>query len=226
MEETGTPTLYTTDDTGNYVEYTPPAPPAFKDTLPEDLRTSEHLEGVEDASSMARYYIDLKANYLKPPDSADGYEFEKPEDFDLDEETFNQFKNIAFENGVNQKQFSELMNLEVSRHNKAAETMKTQMQATQAATEAALKTEWGDQYEKKVEAAKSFLNHEKVSDPVFKQFLEDTRLGDNPHVVKMFAKLADLISEDAFVKTGTGDKEPGRERTEDGRPMLKFPSME
>lgn len=226
MEETGTPTLYTTDDTGNYVEYTQPAPPAFKDTLPEDLKSSEHLEGVEDAAGLARYYVDLKANYLKPPDDPSGYEFEKPEGFDVDPETYDKFKSIAFENGVNQKQFSELMNLEVERNAKATEKMNTDMAANRAAAEAALKTEWADKYEEKLDSAKRFLNHEKVADENFKQFLEDSRFGDNPNVIKMFAKLSDLISEDAFVKPGTGDKAPGIDRTEDGRPMLKFPSME
>ena len=74
MEE-GAQTLYTTDDTGNYVEYTAPDPPAFHDTLPEDLRGSDHLKDVEDSGQLARFYVDMKSTYLKPPESAEGYEF-------------------------------------------------------------------------------------------------------------------------------------------------------
>ena len=104
MGENGeAPTLYTTDDTGTYVEYTPPEAPAFRDTLPEDIKASEHLEGVEDAAGLARYYVDLKSNYLKPPESADGYEFEKPADFHLNDEQLAEYRNAAFENGMNQK---------------------------------------------------------------------------------------------------------------------------
>jgi len=228
MEETGNAqTLFTLDNTTNeYVEYVPPEPPAFKDTLPEDIRENEHLNEVQDNAQLARYYVDLKANYLKPPDDPNGYEFEAPEGFNIDSETYDKFKNIAFENGVNQKQFSELMNLEVERHNKMAEKMNTDIAAGRAAAEAALKTEWADKYEEKLETAKKFLRHEKVADEGFMQFLEDTRLGDNPQMIKMFARLAGLISEDAFVKPGTGDDGSGMERTEDGRPMLRFPSME
>ena len=58
-------------------------------------------------------------------------------------------------------------------------------------------------------------------------FLEDTRFGDSPQVVRFIAKLSDLISEDVFKKPGSGsDGDGGPEVGEDGRPMLSFPSME
>ena len=223
----GAPTLFTLDDTTNeYVEYQAPEAPAFKETLPEDIRDSEYLKDVNDPHELAKSFVDLKSNQTPPPESPDGYEFEAPDGFEIDADTFNQFKTIAHESGVNQKQFSKIMELEVSRSNKAVEALNAKIETDRAEAEAALKKEWGDSYDKKLEAAKTFLNHEKVADPAFNQFLEDTRFGDNPQVIKMFAKLADLISEDAFVKPGTGTDMPGVPRTEDGRPMLSFPSME
>ena len=228
MGEEGAPTLYTTDDTGNYVEYTPPAPPAFHDTLPEDLRESEHLKDVKDPENLARYYVDLKKDYLAPPETADGYEFEKPEGFMASDEELAQLKSVAFENGINQKQFAKIMEFNVTSQKQAFEKLNQTIAAKQQEGEKALKTEWGTEYEKKLESAKSVLNHEKVADPEFKKFLEDTRLGDNPQVIKFFAKMSELISEDAFNKPGTGDgaESDNRHRTDDGRPMLTFPSME
>jgi hypothetical protein len=222
----GGQTLFVQDDTGNYVEYTPPEPPGFQDTLPEDLRGSEHLKDVEDNAQLARYYVDLKSNYLKPPDNPDGYEFDMPDGFELDGETFGGFKKVAFEHGLNQKQFAEIMNFEVNRHNSAMESIKRDIEARRTEAETALKTEWGESYEQKLDAAKRVLNHESLSDPGFKEFLEETRFGDNPQVVKFFARLSDLISEDAFIKTGTGDGEGGPRKDEAGRPMLRFPTME
>ena len=226
MGEEGAPTLYTTDDTGNYVEYTPPAPPAFHDTLPEDLRENEHLKDVKDPENLARYYVDLKKDYLAPPETADGYEFKKPEGFMASDEELTQLKSVAFENGINQKQFAKLMEFNVNSQKQAFEKLNQTVAAKQQEGEKALKTEWGAEYDKKLESAKSVLNHEKVADPEFKKFLEDTRLGDNPQVIKFFAKMSELISEDAFNKPGTGDEAPTTPRTEDGRPMLRFPSME
>jgi hypothetical protein len=225
MDE-GAPTLYTTDDTGNYVEYTPPEPPQFHETLPEEIRDNEHLKEVKDGAELARYYVDLKSNYLAPPDNPDGYEFEPPDGFEIDNEIFGKFKSIAFENGVNQKQFSELMNLEVQRNEAAKAEIQKRIETAQKEAETALKTEWGDKYEAKIEAAKQTLRHPSIADESFSQFLEETRFGDNPHVIKMFAKLADLISEDAFQKPGQGSKEKNRQVGEDGRLILHFPSME
>jgi hypothetical protein len=226
MGEEGAQTLYTTDDTGNYTEYTPPEPPAFNDTLPEDLRESDHLKDVTDSGQLARYYVDLKSTYLKPPDTVDGYEFEKPEGFNLDEDTYSKFKTIAFENGVNQKQFTELMNLEISRDKAAAEAHTKAVADYQAETETALKTEWGDKYDQKLDAAKNFLKHDAVADEDFSKFLEDTKFGDNPQVIRLFSRLSDLISEGVLIKPGSGDGETGPQIGEDGRPLLSFPSME
>jgi hypothetical protein len=226
MGEEGAQTLYTTDDTGNYVEYTQPEPPAFHDTLPEDLKASEHLEGVEDAAGLARYYVDLKSNYLKPPDTADGYEFEMPEGFNVDEGAYSEFKNMALEEGINQKQFSALMGMEAKRDAAAREMITNNINKYNEESAAALKTEWGDNYQAKLDSANRVLRHESFADGEFKQFLKESRFGDNPKVIKFFSKLSDLISEDAFVKPGTGTGQDGPTKGEDGRPMLKFPSME
>jgi len=111
----GEQTLYIQADTGEYQEYTPPEPPAFHDTLPEGIRESEHLKDVKDAGELATYYVDLKSNYLKPPDTPDGYEFEAPENYDLDEATLTEFKKMAHEAGYNQKQFEVAMKTDVAR---------------------------------------------------------------------------------------------------------------
>ena len=123
------------------------------------------------------------------------YEFEKPEGFDLDADAFSKFKSIAFENGVNQQQFSALMALEVERTAEAKQALARSIEDSRNESERVLKTEWGDKYEQKLESAKSVLNHEGLASDEFKQFLNDTRFGDNPQVIRLFAKLAELISE-------------------------------
>lgn len=221
------PTLFTMDDTtGEYVEYEPPESPAFHETLPEDIRESEHLKEVEDGVQLAKYYVDLKSNQVLPPESPDGYAFETPDGYDLDTETFDAFKKVAHETGISQKQFDAMMKIEVDRFSKARQTMEDTINNNQAEAERELKSEWGEGYDQKLESAKQLLNHEKLVDDGFKQFLEDTRFGDNPQVIRFFAKLADAISEDSFRQPGKGDLPSGPKIGEDGRPMLKFPSME
>lgn len=222
----GEKTLFTQDDTGNYVEYTPPEPPAFIETLPEDLRESEHLKEIKDSSELAKSYVDLKSNQVKPPESADGYSFQKPDGYDVDEDTLKAFKQTAFENGINQKQFEAIIQADASRWQKSLKAIEDSIEANHLEAEKALKAEWGNSYDAKVESAKRVLNHEKLADADFKKFLEDTRFGDNPQVIKFFARIAEAISEDTFLKPGKGAQPEGPRLNEAGQPMLRFPSME
>lgn len=224
----GEQTLYVQDDTGAYTEYTPPETPAFKETLPEDLRGSEHLSDVEDGAQLARYYVDLKSNYLKPPENADGYEFEKPEDFHLSDEQMAEYKNAAFENGYNQKQFEQWMKFEHGKYQNSVESLKGAINNHHEEGVKALKTEWGDNYDTNVEKVHQLLKHEKLTDEGFIKFLDDTRFGDNPQVLKYLFNLSQALSEDAFVKPDSGsDGTEGKpKKGEDGRPMLSFPSMQ
>lgn len=217
--------LFTKDNTGEFIEYTPPAPPEFKSTLPEEIRESEHLKDVTDGVQLARYYVDMKANQSLPPESVDGYQFEKPEGFELDESTFMDFKQIAFDNKLSPDQFSSIMKFEAQRNETIRTEIENSIKEHQAETEKTLKAEWGDKYDEKLDSARRFLNHESIADDDFKKFLEETRFGDNLNVIRYFAKLADLISEDGFIKPGTGGK-TGPMIGEDGRPMLSFPSMQ
>jgi len=222
------PALFTMDDTGeNYVPYTPPEPPAFVDTLPDDLKGNEHLTEDLDGVQLARYYVDSKSNQPVVPDTAEGYEFEAPEGFEVDENIYNAFKQKAFDNGMSQKQFSDIMTLEVERYNSSVEAINKSIEDRHTAAETELKNEWGAEYDAKIEKANAFLAHQDLADENFNKFLQDTRFGDHPQVVRFFAKLADAISESSFVKTGDGKgAEDDIERTEDGRPMLRFTSME
>lgn len=229
MEDSGTASqeLFVKDDTsGEYVAYEPPEPPAFKETLPEDIRESEHLSEVEDGHQLARYYVNLKKDYLAPPDAPDGYEFEKPEDFIVEDDRLNALKQVAHEEGMNQKQFARLMQHQANNQKQDREAIEKAITDRRAEAEQSLKTEWGDQYESKLESAKKVLNHEKLGGEEFKKFLNDTRFGDHPQVAKFFANLSELISEDAFVKPGTGDAAPEKPRSETGQPMFSFPSMD
>jgi hypothetical protein len=226
MEESGTPTLYTTDDTGNYTEYVAPTPPTFHESLPEEVRDNEHLKDVKGTDDLARYYVDLKKDYLAPPEAAEGYEFERPEGFRATDDELSGFKQVAFEEGLNQKQFQRFVGWSAENQKRFDEGNTKRINDSQAQAEQELKTEFGDQYDKKIESAKTFLNNEKLADDNFRQFLETSRFGDNPNVIRFFSKVSELISEDVFGKPGTGDGGEKTERTEDGRPMLKFPSMD
>jgi len=216
--------LFIQNDTGEYVEYTPPDPPAFKDTLPEDVRDSEYFQGIEDHSQLAKNYVELKQNLPKIPESEDAYEFEFPEEFNAHEQHLNDFKKLALETKLTPEQYQAIMKFEVERETALAQNMKADIEKTQQETEKKLKEDWGNNYEKNLETAKKVML--KFADDEFKQFVRDTRFGDNPQVIKFLAQIGESFSEDVLIGPKTRSNVYHRPKDESGRPMLSFPSMD
>ena len=84
-----------------------------------------------------------------------------------------------------------------------------------------LKTEWGANYDVNLAVmAKAVNNIEKVV-PGFKKYADESGIGNNPFLVKVFAFIGQAISEDTFTKgipaDGGNKQEPGQ---------LNYPSME
>jgi hypothetical protein len=220
MAEGEGPALFTQNDTGEYVEYTPPS---FHETLPEGLRDSEHLKNISDNAQLAENYANLIKDQPVVPGDSSGYSFDFPDDFNLDADTFSSIKEKALELGITQKTFQGLMEFEVERERVAEETYRNTVARNREAAENQLKTEWGDNYDSKRDSAVKFLD--RFQDENFRTFLEETKFGDNPTVIRFFANLAEKISEDAFINPGSRPPTGEQRRGEGGEPMLDFPSM-
>ena len=213
--------LFTQDDTGGYVEYTPPS---FNDSLPEDLREHEHLKEVGDNAQLAQSYVDLIKNQPVVPPDPSGYSYDFPEGFELDNESFDSFKKVALDEGITQKQFQALAGYDVQRTEAAKESFQASITQNRNDSENALRTEWGDKYDSKIESAKGVLRS--YGNEEFTQFLKDSHLGDNPGVIKMLSWVAEKLSEDSLINSESrGTPEEGPKKGEGGEPMLDFPSM-
>jgi hypothetical protein len=60
-----------------------------------------------------------------------------------------------------------------------------------------LQKEWGQGYDRKLQAATGLFNS--IADDDSKKFINESGLGNNPAFIKMFAKLAEQMGEDKFV---------------------------
>ncbi|MHC4751931.1 MAG: hypothetical protein ACYTFW_18915 [Planctomycetota bacterium] len=220
---TDTPTLYTQDDTGAYVEFTPPSPPTFHETLPEDIRGNESLKDIQDSGQLAQKYLEVSTKVPVVPGEPEGYAFEFPEGFDASEEDVAGFRQIAFEAGLTQDQYAKALSFQVAREQRIAEQVKADVDQNRQTSEESLKKEWGDNYEPNLEIAKRVFN--KFTDEASKQFIEQSRFGDNPAVIKLFHNIGKVLSED-ILQTGSHKSTPEQRLDEAGRPMLIFPSME
>jgi hypothetical protein len=182
----------------------------WKTALPEDIRGNESLAALKDVGELAKGYLDLNTKIAaaeKPPEAADKYTVELPPlpegvtseeakktvlaEMDKDIATL---RAMAFENKLSQAQFHGLV---VQYGKQLAETHKAQIAEYEAET-GKLKTEWGKEYDAKVDLAAKTV--EKLGGE--KWFL------DHPALVKFFAKLGPKFAED-----GTVDGKPAGARS-------------
>jgi len=223
-------------------------PPAWTAQLESELQSNETLTRHESISDLGKAYLELEARVkdsvripgedatdeerreffakLGRPETPEGYQFKRPElpegfvrpeEVEQDEKTFAAH---AHELGLTQAQAQALYDFYAGLMTKSYErSMQEQARALEA-----LKGEWGQQFQERVElahrAAKALGGDE------FIDYLEQSRMGDNPHLVRAFYEAGRRMAEDTLHDTGfSPPKGRERERTESGRPMLDFPSM-
>ena len=71
----------------------------------------------------------------------------------------------------------------------------------QAQAEQQLRQEWGRDFEGKVKQAGALAKANINSEVLDMQLQDGTRIGDHPEIIKGFAKIADMMSEDKIVAT-------------------------
>lgn len=125
------------------------------------------------------------------PDKADEYEFERPtlpSDLPYDEESEKNFRMWAHVNGLNKKQAKNLydgyVKTQIERHAVWAEQSKKQ----RSELEQALIREHGQKIESVKQSAKAVMNE--YADGEFRQFLDQTGLGNDPRMVRFLHKVA------------------------------------
>jgi len=204
----------------------------FLNSLPEDLRGNELFAGFEDLGGLANSFLEksgqlserdetigrLNQSIPVVPESPDGYEFSTPEGFS--EEDLQEFRQFAHDTGMTQDQANRAMEHSI-KIQRAAEQNKLEAEANAIGT---LKTEWGDNFETNAKMATDAVA--RFGGDELKAFLNESRLGNNPLLIKMFHKIAVAISEDSLLTGNQGRVPKERRRGIDGKPMLNFHSME
>jgi hypothetical protein len=219
-----TQTLFTQDtNTGEYVEFTPPEPKPFLETLDEGLRESEHLKGFENANDLAKTLVEVRSARVTP-ETADGYEYTAAEGQQIDAERLNTWKSKFFDMGLSQDQFGKIMAAVAEEEATGRAAFDKSIEDNRAEAEAALQTKWGDKTEENTQGALRFRDAiiAEMGDKgkAFVDFLEDTKFGDNPQVVEFFHQCSTLISEDAIKRGSPRPHELEVKRSESGDPML------
>lgn len=213
----------------------PAAPPAapvsinipenWKEVIPEDIRQDPSLGSIKDIASLAKSYIhaqklvgkdkiiipdqhatddDWKGVFKKLglPESIDKYQI-KADGFD--EGFLGKFKEFAYNNNLMPQQSEKLLSFY---KDFADESLKgSQEQTEQIRTEAVsgLKKEWGNAFEKNLAIAQGALKQFADKDTL--QYIEESGLGNDTKMVKLFHQIGAKMGEDQFV--GDAKKQSG-----------------
>lgn len=153
---------------------------------------------------------DVAAFYSKlgRPESPDKYDLKKPtypDGIPYDEAGEKWFREAAHGLGLNGKQAQALFDKYHERVLGDLQAIETKRAEAKKTAEATLRGEWGDKYDENIalvgRALKKFGNDE------FVQFVDQSGLGNNPMMLKVFHNIAAAMSEDSLV-TGEKAKEP------------------
>ena len=204
---------------------TQPTQSTWKESISEVYRNDPNIEKFTEIDALAKSYINAtrmigqdkmivpnknftedqwEEAYIKMgrPDSADKYSLDiKSDVVPLDEQAIKSFQEQSFKLGLNNEQAKGV--LDFYKNNMEAQTQQAKVDAetSQAQAQNLLRQEWGRDYDANIAKAKSLATANLAPEVFEMQLADGSRLGDNVDVIKGFAKIAGMMSEDKILST-------------------------
>ena len=206
---------------------TPTAQPtsSWKDSISEEYRADPSIEKFTEIDALAKSYInatkmigqdkiviptknssqeawDEAYAKLGRPESADKYALDAKSDVvPFDETAIKSFAEQSHKLGLNNKQAQGILEFYKNNMEGSAQQAKIDTETAQSQAEQQLRQEWGRDFDGKVKQAGA-LAKANINPEVLDMTLSNgTRLGDHPEIIKGFAKIANMMSEDKIVAT-------------------------
>lgn len=192
----------------------------WKSSLSDELKNDPTLQNFKDVESLAKTVVhqqkvlgskiplpknDEEYNELYTklgrPEDPSKYETNIPQEYQdyFAKENLDQFKTVAHQIGLNNKQVNALLDYQVNSIKYEMENEPNTIAAQKADTEQMLKQEWGYDYDKNVRAAERALDV--YGDEELRDLITNTSAGNNPAVIRFFAKLGAEVTEDMAQNT-------------------------
>ena len=225
-EPTATPSNVAKSDTPvSPTTETQPVAKTWKEAISEEFRNDPNIEKFTEIDALAKSYINATQmigkdkvavpnknstddqwnevyDKLGRPESADKYSLNaKSEVVPIDEQAIKQFAENAHQLGLNNKQAQGILefyknNMEGMAHQAKVDTETAQAQSTQE-----LRQEWGREFDTNIKKAGALAKANMNPEILDMQLKDGMRLGDHPEIIKGFAKIAGMMSEDKIVST-------------------------
>ena len=225
VEET---TQTTTDTPKQETQIEQPVPTvakSWKEAISEEFREDPNIAKFTELDALAKSYINATRmigqdkvaipnenstddqwqevyGKLGRPESPDKYQLEANSDVvPLDEGAIKQFAENAHQLGLNNKQAQGILEFYKNSMEGSAQQNQIDMETAQANAEQELRKEWGRAYEDNIKKAGAVAKANMDANILDMQLKDGTRLGDHPSIIKGFANIANLMSEDKLVST-------------------------
>jgi hypothetical protein len=180
----------------------------YAKAVSQGYRSAESYLGKEKAPIVTNWddpdQVEMWFKAAGRPEKADDYEFKRPtlpEDLPYDEEEEKNFRQWAHANGFNKKQAANLydavVKTRVEKHAAWSESRKRE----RAELDAALVREHGGNIEGVKQGALTVM--QKYADDQFRQYLDQTGLGNDPRMVRVLAKIHKDLNGDTRLKGAT-----------------------
>ena len=226
--ETVTPSISTT-----------PSVKSWKETISEEFRNDPNISKFTEIDALAKSYINATRmigqdkvaipnenstddqwqevyGKLGRPESADKYQLEvQSETAPLDEGAIKQFAENAHQLGLNNKQAQGILEFYKNSMEGSAQQAKIDTETSQANAEQELRKEWGKSYDNNIKKAAQVAKANMNSEILDLTLSDGRRLGDHPEIIKGFANIANLMSEDKMIGTGEDNATSGRDLNEE-----------
>lgn len=196
----------------------------WKSALPKELQDDPSIKLFNDVSALAKSYIhaqklvgadkipvpskhatdeDWKGVYKKLglPEDVKEYALNFPESVSIDKDFVEAFKTTAHQAGILPKQAQALADWFSKTNADAESRMATEFKSQQAKNIEALKTEWGEAFQPKLNKAQQVLRE--AGSPELLKYLEDTGLGNDTNLIRLLAGIGDkFLREGGDINTG------------------------
>jgi len=223
--ETSTETVKPSTQETKQEATTSTTPSTWKDSISEVYRNDPNIEKFTEIDALAKSYINATRmigqdkvviptnnstedqwnevyDKLGRPESAEKYSLDaKSKVVSLDENAVKQFAETSHKLGLNNKQAQGLLEFYKQNMEGTAQQAKIDTETAQAQAEQELRSEWGREFDTKVKQASSLAKANIKPEILDMTLSNGTRLGDHPEIIKGFAKIAGMMSEDKIVST-------------------------
>ena len=224
------PTIATTNNS---------TPATWKDSISQEFREDPNISKFTEIDALAKSYINATRmigqdkvavpnenstddqwnevyGKLGRPESADQYKLDaKSETIPFDEGAIKSFAENAHKLGLNNKQAQGILEYYKDSMEGSEQQSRIDTETAQANAEAELRKEWGRSFDENLKKAGSVAKANMNPEILDMQLKDGTRLGDHPAVIKGFANIANLMSEDKMIGTDEDSATGGRNLDEE-----------